>query len=162
MAEQLVGSSIAAPGFKGINTQDSSVTLESGFATIANNCVIDKFGRIGARKGWLAKNTTSTDLGSNPIEAIGELIGNDGTSYIICAGNGKLFKLSGTTLVTLTYGGGGSAPTISANSRVPGKHCNFAFANISKPCSNIFFTSSTVFSFPAIAVNLPLWIKLWQ
>ena len=115
MAEQLVGSSIAAPGFKGINTQDSSVTLESGFATIANNCVIDKFGRIGARKGWLAKNATSTDLGSNPIEAIGELIGNDGTSYIICAGNNKLFRLSGSTLTTLTYGGGGSAPTISAN-----------------------------------------------
>ena len=115
MAEQLVGSSIAAPGFKGINTQDSSVTLESGFATIANNCVIDKFGRIGARKGWLAKNTTSTDLGSNPIQAIGELIGNDGTSYTICAGNNKLFRLSGTTLTTLTYGGGGTAPTITAN-----------------------------------------------
>ena len=43
MAEQLIGSSIAAPGFKGVNTQDSSVTLESGFATVANNCVIDKF-----------------------------------------------------------------------------------------------------------------------
>ena len=115
MAEQLVGSSIAAPGFKGINTQDSSVTLESGFATIANNCVIDKFGRIGARKGWLAKNTTSTDLGSNPIQAIGELIGNNGTSYTICAGNNKLFSLSGSTLTTLTYGGGGSAPTITTN-----------------------------------------------
>ena len=115
MAEQLIGSSIAAPGFKGVNTQDSSVTLESGFATVANNCVIDKFGRIGARKGWLAKNSTSADLGSNPIQAIGELIGNDGTSYTICAGNNKLFKLSGGTLTTLTYGGGGSAPTITTN-----------------------------------------------
>lgn len=115
MAEQLVGSSIAAPGFKGINTQDSSVTLESGFATVAKNCVIDKFGRIGARKGWLAKNSTSADLGANPIQAIGELIGNDGTSYTICAGNNKLFKLASGTLTTLTYGGGGSAPTITAN-----------------------------------------------
>jgi hypothetical protein len=115
MAEQLVGSSIAAPGFKGINTQDSSVTLESGFATIANNCVIDKFGRIGARKGWLAKNSTSSDLGSNPIQAIGEVIDNSGNSYIICAGNNKLFKLSGGTLTTLTYGGGGTAPTITTN-----------------------------------------------
>jgi len=115
MAEQLVGSSIAAPGFKGINTQDSSVTLESGFATVANNCVIDKFGRIGARKGWLAKNSTSSDLGSNPIQAIGELIGNDGTSYTICAGNNKLFKLSSGTLTVLTYGGGGTAPTITTN-----------------------------------------------
>ncbi len=115
MAEQLIGSSIAAPGFKGVNTQDSSITLESGFATVADNCVIDKFGRIGARKGWLAKNSTSTDLGSNPIQAIGELIANDGTAYTICAGNNKLFRLSGGTLTTLTYGGGGTAPTITAN-----------------------------------------------
>ena len=115
MAEQLIGSSIAAPGFKGCNTQDSSVTLESGFATIANNCVIDKFGRIGARKGWLAKNSTSTDLGSNPIQAIGEVIDNSGNNYIICAGNNKLFRLASGTLTTLTYGGGGTAPTITSN-----------------------------------------------
>lgn len=113
MAEQIVASSIAAPGFMGVNTQDSSVTLESGFATQALNCVIDKFGRIGARKGWTAKHTTNSDLGSGSIKAIGELIGNDGTSYTIVTGNNKLFKLSGSTLTMLTYGGGGTAPTIT-------------------------------------------------
>jgi hypothetical protein len=113
MAEQIVASSIAAPGFMGVNTQDSSVTLESGFATQALNCVIDKFGRVGARKGWTAKHTTNSDLGSGSIKAIGELIGNDGTSYTIVTGNNKLFKLSGSTLTLLTYGGGGTAPTIT-------------------------------------------------
>lgn len=113
MAEQLVASSIAAPGFMGVNTQGSSVTLESGFATQALNCVIDKFGRIGARKGWTAKHTANTDLGSANVKAIGELIGSDGTSYTIFAGNNKLFKLVESTVTTLTYGGGGSAPTIS-------------------------------------------------
>jgi hypothetical protein len=115
MAEQLLAASIGAPGFMGVNTQDSSVSLEAGFATKASNCVIDKFGRIGARKGWAAKHTTNSDLGSADIKAIGELIGNDGTSYIIAAGNGMLFKLSGSTLTRLTYGGGGSAPTIGTN-----------------------------------------------
>jgi hypothetical protein len=113
MAEQLVASSIAAPGFMGVNTQDSSVTLESGFATQALNCVIDKFGRIGARKGWTKKHTTNSDLGTASVKAIGELIGNDGTSYTIVAGNNKIFKLSGSTLTMLTYGGGGTAPTIT-------------------------------------------------
>jgi len=113
MAEQIVASSIAAPGFMGVNTQDSSVTLESGFATQALNCVIDKFGRIGARKGWTAKHTTNSNLGSGSIKAIGELIGNDATSYTIVTGNNKLFKLSGSTLTMLTYGGGGTAPTIT-------------------------------------------------
>ena len=44
--------SIAAPGFYGLNTQESSVALSSGFALEAYNCVIDRYGRIGARRGW--------------------------------------------------------------------------------------------------------------
>ena len=100
----------------GLNTQDSSLDLASGFALVANNCIIDQYGRIGARKGWTKVNSsTNADLGTNNIQAIGELIANDGTSYIICAGNNKLFKVSGSSLVTLTYGGGGTAPTITAS-----------------------------------------------
>lgn len=52
MAKPLQSASIAAPGFYGLNTQESSVTLAAGFALQADNCVIDKFGRLGARKGW--------------------------------------------------------------------------------------------------------------
>ena len=52
MTKPLQSASIAAPGFFGLNTQESGITLESGFALQANNCVIDKFGRLGARKGW--------------------------------------------------------------------------------------------------------------
>jgi hypothetical protein len=115
MAEKLLTTSIAAPGFNGLNTQDSSVSLDNGYATVANNCVIDKFGRIGARKGWTAAHTTNSDLGTAQVNAIGELITNAGTSYIIAAGNNFIFKLVGTTLTKLTYGGGGSAPTITAS-----------------------------------------------
>ena len=113
MAEELLASSISAPGFMGINTQDSSVGLESGYATRAFNCVIDKFGRVGARKGWLAKHASNSDLSTADVKAIGELIDGSGSSYIVFAGNNKLFKLVGTTVTELTYGGGGSAPTIS-------------------------------------------------
>lgn len=118
MAEQLLTSSIAAPGFMGVNTQDSSIGLDSGFATIAENCVIDKFGRIGARKGWLPTHEYNTDLAVNDVGALGELIDNAGNSYILAAGNNKLFKLtpgSPYTMTMLTYGGGGTAPTIGGN-----------------------------------------------
>ena len=115
MAEKLLTTSIAAPGFLGLNTQDSSVSLESGYATVANNCVIDKFGRIGARKGWLALHTSNADLNTAKVKSIGELIDNSGNSYILFAGNNKLFKISGSTVTTLSYGGGGTAPTISAD-----------------------------------------------
>lgn len=113
MVAKLLTTTIAAPGFKGVNTQDSSVTLEDGFATVANNCVIDKFGRIGARKGWTTSHAYNATLGTALVKAIDELITVDGTSYIVAAGNNKLFKLSGSTLSELTYGGGGTAPTIT-------------------------------------------------
>lgn len=114
MAQQLQAYAITAPGFYGLNTQDSSLDLASGFALVANNCVIDQYGRVGARKGWSKVNTsTNTDLGTNDIKMIAELVANDGTSYVILAGNNKLFKQTTTTLTTLTYGGGGTAPTIS-------------------------------------------------
>lgn len=115
MVAKLLTTSISAPGFYGLNTQDSVVSLESGYATVAMNCVIDKFGRIGARKGWTPMHSSLGALGSNSVDAIGELIANDGTSYIVAAGNNKLFKLSGSTLSELTYGGGGTAPTITDN-----------------------------------------------
>ena len=115
MVAKLLTTSIAAPGFMGLNTQDSSVSLEAGFATVANNCVIDKFGRIGARKGWTPKHSTNTDLSTASVKAIGELIDTAGNSYVLAAGNNKLFKLVGSTLTMLTYGGGGTAPTITAS-----------------------------------------------
>ena len=113
MVAKLLTTTISAPGFQGLNTQDSSVSLEAGYATVANNCVIDKFGRIGARKGWTLSHAANNDLSTADVKAIGELIDNAGNSYIIAAGNNKLFKLVGTTLSLLTYGGGGTAPTIT-------------------------------------------------
>lgn len=113
MAAKLLTNTVAAPGFMGLNTQESSVSLESGFATIADNCVIDKFGRIGARKGWTPEHATLAALGSAEVKSIGQLITEDGTVYTVAAGNNKLFKLVGSTLSELTYGGGGVAPSIS-------------------------------------------------
>lgn len=99
----------------GLNTQDSSVSLNNGYATQALNCVIDKAGRIAARNGWAKTHSTLAATGTAYIKAIHEYIANDGTSYIIAAGNSKLFKLVNTTLSELTYGGGGVAPTITAD-----------------------------------------------
>jgi hypothetical protein len=115
MSQQIQTFSITAPGFYGLNTQDSSLDLASGFALTAVNCVIDQYGRVGARKGWTALHSTNADLGSANVEAIGQLVTDDGSEYTIAAGNNKLFKLVGGTLTMLTYGGGGTAPTISAS-----------------------------------------------
>ena len=115
MAQTIQTFSITAPGFFGLNTQDSSLDLASGFALVANNCVIDKYGRIGARKGWQAKHTTLAALGTADVRMISQLLTEAGIQYTVAAGNNKLFRLNGSTLSELTYGGGGTAPTITSS-----------------------------------------------
>lgn len=75
----------------GLNTQDSSVTLESGFALVANNCIIDKFGRIGARKGWDNVHATNADLSTAVVKTIADVRGPDNNTVLFAAGNNKLF-----------------------------------------------------------------------
>jgi hypothetical protein len=116
MSQTLQVSGVSAPGFFGLNTQDSPLDLESGFALVATNCVIDKFGRIGAREGFSRVNASSGTLGANDVTVIHELVEADGTLTILFCGNNKLFKLDGSNaVVELTYGGGGTAPTITAS-----------------------------------------------
>jgi hypothetical protein len=113
MAEQLLTTTIQAPGFNGVNRQDSSVGLDAGFATRAENCVIDKYGRVGSRKGWTAQHASVGSLGINSVRFIQEFSTIDGTEYTVVGGNNKLYKLAGGVLTELTYGGGGTAPTIT-------------------------------------------------
>ena len=116
MSQLIQTYSISAPGFYGLNTQDSPLDLNAGFALVATNCIIDQYGRIGSRKGWSRVNSSSGDLGANDVNVIHELIQADGTLTVLFAGNNKIFKLSSTNVVTeLTYGGGGTAPTITAS-----------------------------------------------
>lgn len=116
MTQRLQTFSVQAPGFFGLNTQDSPLTLEAGYASIATNCVIDQYGRIGARKGFSRVNASSGNLGANDVKVIHELVQLDGTLTVLFAGNNKLFKLDGSNaVVELTYGGGGTAPTITAS-----------------------------------------------
>ena len=119
MASQLQTASIGAPGFYGLNLQESSITLSSGYALKAQNCVIDKYGRIGARRGWTPVNTTvNTDLGAaNPVEFIFEVVTGGGTD-LLSAGNNRLF-VGTTTMTTKTVrnatNSGDATYTITAN-----------------------------------------------
>jgi hypothetical protein len=119
MAEQFVNGSIQAPGFYGLNLQDSSVQLSSGFALEANNCVIDKYGRIGARKGWVTVNSSAASTGN--FRSIFELAKSDG-NVVLSAANSKLYtgttalreeRICNTHFHTGTYSQSGTTVTIS-------------------------------------------------
>ena len=91
MSKQLQPLSVAAPAFYGLNTQDSPVGMSANFAKQADNCVIDKQGRIAARQGHTQVSTSTGSLGSNPIEAIHEHVAYDGTKTVYSAGNNYVY-----------------------------------------------------------------------
>ena len=99
MAQQLQNVTISAPAFSGINTQDSPIDLDPSYASIADNCVFDRYGRIGARKGFevLTTNGNAT-LGASFTQSIFEFVDQSGDVTVLSAGNNRLF--SGTTTLT--------------------------------------------------------------
>lgn len=120
MAGALQTTSITAPGFMGLNTQDSGVTLESGYATVANNCIIDKYGRLGARRGWdlITESTNAVVTGSISGTTLTVSAVTSGTLSIgvVLSGTGVT---TGTTITALGTGTGGTGTyTVSASQTV--------------------------------------------
>ena len=111
--KQLTPISIVAPGFFGLNTQESSVTVSANYALVADNCTIDKYGRLGARKGWTMQTVTgSSVLSGQYVEGIFEHVNADNTTDILVSGNNKiLLQETNKTLTDITPGG----YTITAN-----------------------------------------------
>lgn len=110
MAQPLKNLTVAAPAFKGMNTEDSPLTLGPEWASIAHNCVFDASGRMAARKGHSVITTDNTAIGSSQLEVIHEHITKDGTKIVVSCGNNKIF--TGTaTLTDVTP----VAATITAN-----------------------------------------------
>ena len=95
MAQELRSINLVAPAFKGVNTEDSPLAQDPSFAEIADNAVIDKRGRIAARKGHDVITTNKTVLGSDSIRAIKEFKDNAGNTKVFSVGNNKI--ISGTT-----------------------------------------------------------------
>jgi hypothetical protein len=103
MGAQLKNITISAPGFLGINTQDSPIGLNPAYASIADNCVIDQLGRVGARKGFVPVSTNGAAvLGtSEGITNILEFISRANVTTVFSTGNNKIFTGT-TTLVEVT------------------------------------------------------------
>ncbi len=93
MAQQLQNITVQAPGFAGINSQDSPVSLDQSFAATASNCVIDEYGRIGARKGYREKSSNvSFASNSRGVEAVYESLDASGNKRIFSAVDNKIYE----------------------------------------------------------------------
>lgn len=78
MASDLIPFTLSAPGFYGLNTQDSPVSLSKEFALVASNAVIDKLGRLAARKGWTNYVEDSSAITNTKVWLLHEFINSAG------------------------------------------------------------------------------------
>ena len=93
MAKPLQPMTLEAPGFLGLNTQDSGVTLQEGFALQAHNCLIDKYGRLGSRKGWAYRTSKKDTVAGDNVGV--NLLGAH--NYIDLAGTPTYLTWGSTT-----------------------------------------------------------------
>ena len=89
---------LIAPGFKGLNTEDSPLAQDPAFAEVADNAVIDKRGRIASRKGINVLTTNKTALGTDHLHRIHQFYDGDGNEVIFSTGNNKI--MTGTATLT--------------------------------------------------------------
>ena len=110
MAQPLQSINLVAPGFKGVNTEDSPIAQDPSYADVADNAVIDKRGRIAARKGIDVVTTDKTELGTDYVHKIHYFYDDAGNEVVFTAGNNKI--MTGTTTLTDVTPG---SYTITAN-----------------------------------------------
>lgn len=94
MASSLIPVTLAAPGFWGLNTQDSPTGLDQRFCLEASNCVIDQSGRIAARKGWERVFSSNEAILASTVYLVHE--------YINSAGTVELLVVIGDSVYTIT------------------------------------------------------------
>lgn len=99
MAQQQQNITVSAPGFQGLNTEDSPLQQDPGFCSVADNAVVDKFGRIGSRKAF-EEFTTAVNVTYTP--AVG-VVTTDIKTHRLGSGNinGTIYVLA--TVAVMQY-----------------------------------------------------------
>ena len=106
MAQQQQNITISAPGFQGLNTEDSPLQQDPGFCVVADNAVVDKFGRIGSRKPW-TEFTTDVNVTYSAASGVADTqikthrIGHgdiNGTTYVLATVGVYQYNASQTLL----------------------------------------------------------------
>ena len=105
MAAPLRTTTISIPGFLGLNTTDSEVTLDEGYARVAENCIIEEGGRLGARLGWAYVAQTATPETAVDLLGMHRFVDITGTEYFGAWSEDTFYIKSGSSLNTVTYSG---------------------------------------------------------
>lgn len=106
MAGSLTVTNLGAPGFYGLNTQDSPTGLDPKFCLAAENVVIDQSGRLAARKGWERFIAADENINQDGVKLVFEYINSVGaTELIVVVASGYIYSVDESNSAALIYTG---------------------------------------------------------
>lgn len=82
---------VVAPGAFGLNSEKANTLLPPQWASVALNAVVNRSGRLAARKGW-ADQTTNAIATTPQIDTMHEYLDEAGASVVISCANNLIFK----------------------------------------------------------------------
>ena len=100
MASSLEPYTLVSPGFWGVNSQDAGTSIPKEHALRAENAVIDNFGRLAARKGWVQLSDSSYS-DTNRVTVIHEYIGSTGQTQLLFIAGNTVYKLTNSTVTAI-------------------------------------------------------------
>jgi hypothetical protein len=104
-APQLKGTPLGAIGSSGQNSQTTDIDLPPEFGTSVVNAVIDQSGKLSSRCSIDRVTSDNADLTTAlGIKRVYRHNKADGTSVMMCAGNGRIFSATATTLTSQSSG----------------------------------------------------------
>lgn len=89
---------VGTPGWRGLNKQESGSVLPPGWATVADNIVLDDQGRMAVRRGTRAESV----LGLLGPQVIHFYLDDNGTEVEIAVADSKIWRLDGTAWTDVT------------------------------------------------------------
>ena len=96
---------LGAIGSAGQNSQISAIDLPPEFGTEVINAVLNQSGRITSRKSIDRVTSDNADLTTTVgVKRVYRHIKADGSSVMMCAGNGRIFSATATTLTSRSSG----------------------------------------------------------
>lgn len=107
MAGSLTVTNLGAPGFYGLNTQDSPTGLDNKFCLNAENVVIDQSGRLAARKGWERFVAGDESINTYGASLVFEYITSAGEAeLIVVVPTGRIYSVDPSGTASNIYSAG--------------------------------------------------------
>jgi hypothetical protein len=104
-APKLTGTPLGAIGSSGQNSQTTDIDLPAEYGTEVVNAIIDQSGRLSSRLSMLRVTDDNADLTTAlGVKRIYRHNKADGTSILMCAGNGHIFSSDGDSLTSQSSG----------------------------------------------------------